>query len=286
MAEDFELRTGFQPLVSVLICVYNGEIFLGQTIESVLSQTYQNIEVLIINDGSSDRSSSIIDKWAAKDSRIKCFNRNNSGLAESRNFGFRHASGEWIAIIDQDDLCFPARIERQLAVATQYPDAGVIFCETLFINAENTGVGSNLVRFDLPKAYIPKVRSGILLLTLGCFLDSEAFFFKRSLAEKVSPLDSTLTYCCDYEYFIRLGFETSFAYTAETLVAWRIHPNQESQNSRLMYSEYRNVLGRYTLDRRLCLTSRIFLIRNIVRSFCGQFYRYLTRRWKIVSTYS
>lgn len=92
-----------QDLVSIIIPIYNVEDYLEECIISVIGQTYANIEILLIDDGSTDNSLEICKKWEKKDERIRVFTKNNEGLGPTRNFGVKHANGEWIAFLDSDD---------------------------------------------------------------------------------------------------------------------------------------------------------------------------------------
>ena len=111
------MMTKRQPQVSVLMSVYNGERWLTEAIESVLNQTFNDFEFLIVNDGSTDESGAIINRYAEQDSRIRVFDKPNTGLADSLNYGIAHAKGEWIARVDADDLCMSNRLKKQMEVA-------------------------------------------------------------------------------------------------------------------------------------------------------------------------
>lgn len=95
------------PLISIIVPVYNGETFLKECVDSILGQTYKNIELILINDGSKDNSAQIIDEYAQKDERVVAIHQENSGVCASRNNGLRNAHGEYICLIDQDDYVFP-----------------------------------------------------------------------------------------------------------------------------------------------------------------------------------
>lgn len=90
-------------LISIIVPVYNTEKYLDECIQSILNQTYSNFELLLINDGSSDRSGEICDKYALKDDRIKVFHQKNAGVSAARNLGLEHAKGEWVTFVDSDD---------------------------------------------------------------------------------------------------------------------------------------------------------------------------------------
>lgn len=100
-----------EPLVSVIVPVYNVERYLEECVVSLLAQTYQNIEIILVDDGSTDGSGNLCERLAATDSRIRVFHKVNGGLSDARNHGLRHASGEWISFVDSDDWVSPVFIE-------------------------------------------------------------------------------------------------------------------------------------------------------------------------------
>ena len=106
-------------LVSVILPVYNGEKFLKKSIDSVLNQSYNNFELIIINDGSTDRSDLIINKYLPND-KIKYFSRENEGLVATLNEAIERSNGRFIARMDQDDICYPTRIQKQLDFLVKY----------------------------------------------------------------------------------------------------------------------------------------------------------------------
>ena len=106
-------------LVSIITALYNGERFVEQTIKSVLAQTYPHWEMIIINDGSTDRSEAIAQKYAQSDSRIKVFSQPNKGSAAARNNGLRRAQGRYLALLDADDIWDARFLESQLAFMKQ-----------------------------------------------------------------------------------------------------------------------------------------------------------------------
>ena len=260
------------PLVTVAICTYNGERYLAATLESVVAQTYPNMEVVVVDDGSRDGTISIVRQYAERDARIRWFVRENAGLPASRNYAFAQARGEWIAIIDQDDLCYPERLARQLAVAAAYPSAGLVFCDTHYIDAAGRILGNHLSSFTLPDSFIPKGLASNLLLSKGCYVASVACIIKRTTVNRLGRLDKSLRYACDYEYFIRAGFEFDFAYTRDALAAWRIHAEQETATNHNRFREFRSVLGRYLSHPGVTLGTRLVIARNVCRSLAAEVY--------------
>ena len=104
------------PLISVIIPAYNAEQFLDETLESVLSQTYENWECIIVNDGSTDNTEEIAKKWCEKDSRFRLTNKENGGLSSARNWGIKESKAEYIAFLDADDILTPDSLEVRINV--------------------------------------------------------------------------------------------------------------------------------------------------------------------------
>lgn len=103
------------PKVSIIMPVYNVEPFLKSAIESVINQTYKNLEIILVDDGSSDGSERICDEYALKDSRIKLIHKENSGVSSARNTGLDNMSGEYVAFVDPDDIILPVAIEKSVS---------------------------------------------------------------------------------------------------------------------------------------------------------------------------
>ena len=109
-----------KPLISIIVPVYNVERFLTRCIESIVSQTYENIEILLIDDGSPDNCPGMCDEWARKDSRIFVYHKQNGGLSDARNYGFIKSHGEYITYIDSDDFVSGKYIEKMYEMIVQY----------------------------------------------------------------------------------------------------------------------------------------------------------------------
>lgn len=110
------------PKISVIIPVHNGEKYLKETLESIIHQTFRDFELLVIDDGSTDRSLQIINDYAKTDDRITVYqNIENKGIAFTTNFGIGQAKGNFIAVSDQDDISFPERLEDRLNILNNTP---------------------------------------------------------------------------------------------------------------------------------------------------------------------
>ena len=129
------------PKISIITPAYNCEKYLEQSVDSVLSQTWQDWELLIIDDCSKDNTYALMQKIAKKDKRIRILqNPQNSGAAATRNNGVRQAAGEWIAFIDSDDLWEPDKLEKQMALSAKNPEAAFVFTGSAFIDAQGNRI--------------------------------------------------------------------------------------------------------------------------------------------------
>ena len=102
------------PLVSVVVPIYNTEKYLRNCLDSIIAQTNQNLEILLVDDGSTDSSGKIADSYAKKDTRIKVIHQKNTGLSSARNTGINHSSGEYLTFVDSDDYIATQMIEKML----------------------------------------------------------------------------------------------------------------------------------------------------------------------------
>lgn len=118
--------------ISVVVPVYNVENYLNECLESILQQTYHELEVILVDDGSTDRSGELCEEWKKKDKRIQVIHQNNQGLSEARNRGLEHITGRYVAFVDSDDILHPKMYEH-LTEALQAEQADVAICkEALF----------------------------------------------------------------------------------------------------------------------------------------------------------
>src|SRR5687768_8169523 len=126
-----------QPLISVIIPNYNYGIYLGQAIDSVLKQTYSKVEIIVVDDGSTDNSQDILIKYKEKITFIK---QANKGVGAARNTGVKNSSGEFVSFLDSDDIWLPTKLERQLEVMLADDEIGLITCGTREFNTKTNEI--------------------------------------------------------------------------------------------------------------------------------------------------
>ena len=137
---------------------YNRANFIGRAIDSILAQTYNNFELVIVDDGSTDNTSQILQKYIAKDKRIIVLKQNNQGLAAARNAGVDKAQGKYIAFMDDDDVSLPKRLEKQVAFLEKYPDYNACICMLQFINLDGKIINNDVNLLFHDREYYPLKR--------------------------------------------------------------------------------------------------------------------------------
>lgn len=134
------------PMVTVFIPCYNAGRFISETIDSILAQTYQDFEILIIDDGSTDNSSEILNKYAEEDERIRILkNKRNRGVGYTRNRGVREAKGKYLAIMDADDISVPFRLEKEVQYLEKHQSVGAVSGCMQVINERGRKIGEPLI---------------------------------------------------------------------------------------------------------------------------------------------
>lgn len=228
-------------LISIVVCVYNGEKYLKECLLSIANQSYQNFEVIIYNDGSTDNSEKIIFENKKLFSNFQYHKGQNGGLAHARNSAFSFAKGDYFAVIDQDDICLPTRLSDQIKVVTNSKNkAKFIFGNSKTL--KNNKI-SNETFFDNYN-FISKNKSGKIcknkarsILLKTCFVDSETWFMHREVYDLIGPLNKELKYLCDFDYFFRISSKFDFYFTKQVVSYWRIHDNQQTSINSAAYTE-------------------------------------------------
>lgn len=208
------------PLVSVIIPAYNAEPFIEETLKSVLAQTYPEIEVLVVDDGSQDRTPEIVEKISKKDSRVQLLKQQNAGVAAARNLGIQKSRGEYIAPIDADDIWYPENIEKQVQCMLEGGEVvGVVYSWSLDIDEKGFLTGG-IRAFTI---------EGEVYETLIChnFLgNASASMIRRSALDKVgfydtSYIEKSAQGCEDWDLYLRLAEYYQFGVVPEFLIGYR-----------------------------------------------------------------
>lgn len=228
------------PKVTVVIPAYNAMTYLPETLDSVLKQTFVDFEVLIVNDGSSDR----IVTWASEitDSRVKLISQENQGLSAARNTGIIHAQGEYIAFLDADDLWEPTKLEKQVHCLDSKPEVGLVYTWTLLVDRQLRSTGTVTASHTEGNVWEK--------LLLGDVIGSgSSAMIRRICFETVGLFDTELSSIEDCDMWVRIAARYPLAVIKEVLVYYRQHftnmsrdYNKMMQNSRLkIEKKFQNV---------------------------------------------
>jgi len=217
------------PLVSIVMAAYNEEKHIAEAIDSVLAQTYPHFEFIIVNDGSTDGTDSIIRSYS--DARIRyIINEKNLKLIDSLNKGLRAATGKYIARMDADDICMHNRLEKQVAFMEANPETGISGAQLqLFGNAQGT--------MNYPLSH-DDIRLGLLLTS--CFGNNVVIFRKSILDEHSLFFPKGYFHAEDYKCWTNWIQYTRAANLPECLVNYRSHSNSVSVQHKALQRETRN----------------------------------------------
>jgi glycosyltransferase involved in cell wall biosynthesis len=221
-----------QPLTSVVIPAYNAELFIERTLLSVLRQTYSNLEIIVVDDGSTDKTRRIAEAAATRDDRIRIICVPNGGVAKARNIGLGEATGEFVAFLDADDLWHPTKIERQVAAMSSerddyQPAAVYTFSRTIDMDDRVTENGRRIVLSGHCFArylYARPVGNGSSILV------------RREMAVAAGGFDPTwaargLGGCEDLDFELRLAAKYPITSLGLYLVGYREYPGNMSSNT-------------------------------------------------------
>jgi glycosyltransferase involved in cell wall biosynthesis len=216
-----------QPLISVVIPTYNRTSFLKLTLESVLHQTYQNFEIIVVDDGTSNDENLFLCNTFEKVRYIKI--ENSGGPAKPRNVGIREAKGKYMAFVDDDDLWLPQKLKIQVAILNNNPSFGLVHscCELI----DEKGILKNVL---IGRPGSPDVKHGdVSLRMMGNWtLMTSSVIIRKEVLEKVGIFNEEMPAAGeDVEFWVRCSFETKFYYIDESLAQYRVHSGNISGNS-------------------------------------------------------
>ena len=228
------------PTVSVCIPTYNGEKYLKECLDSVLAQTFDNFEVLIVDDQSTDHTFKIVQEYAKQDGRIRIIqNPNNLGLVRNWNRCLELAQGDWIKFIFQDDLLAPQCLEKMLSCSS---GKEFICCHRDFIFEDETPASIQSYYRSLPllknlfpssnivsaSTFCSEMLKQVKLNIIG---EPTSVMLHRSLFYQFGCFNANLVQLCDWEMWTRIASNTGFAYINESLATFRVHSSSTSSTN-------------------------------------------------------
>ena len=214
------------PKVSVIIPVYNAEKFISETIESVIAQTYQDWEIIAVDDGSTDKTLEILKEHEKKLSKkLRVITQKNSGVSIARNTGVAAANGEYIAFLDHDDLWMPRKLEKQVKLLDSNRTLGLVYSDSYQID----GAG-NLKKdtfFHSTKPFRGNVFNELFYIN---FIPCLTAVVRKEVLDKVGPFNPKYNIAEEYDLFLKIAERWPVDFIEQPLAKYRFHAGSFSKN--------------------------------------------------------
>jgi glycosyltransferase involved in cell wall biosynthesis len=257
-----------EPLVSIVIPCHNAERWVSEAIESALGQTYANIEVIVVDDGSSDGSLRVIKQF---DGKIKWISTPNRGPCAARNVGLRAAGGEWIQFLDADDLLHPGKVHLSLRICENHPHVEFVWAPHLCVGEDFSLGGSAIGTSVLFDTQVTLSENALLAPYAPC-----AAMFRSRFLKQVGDWNELLKRWVDLEYHARIAvLMPTYARLSKPLYFYREHRGMRISNSNRDHSNIHSAIESLSLTRAILEASAISP--RIWKSCLWPFYLQLAR---------
>lgn len=200
--------------VSIIIPTYNYEKFISAAIDSVLLQSHDDIEILVVDDGSTDSTRQIVSNY---DSRIKYIYQDNKGPSSARNHGIELATGDFIGFLDADDVFLKNKLEHQLEYFSEHPSCGLTYSDYYCVDKD-----LRIMESYRSKGFKDR-KKALEGLVEKNYINTSTVLMKRKVIEKVGVFNEEYKYLEDLDYWLRIGLEHDFGYVNKFLVKTRSH---------------------------------------------------------------
>jgi glycosyltransferase involved in cell wall biosynthesis len=222
--------------VSIIIPAYNGDRYIEEAIDSILAQTYNDYEIIVVDDGSTDNTAQVVQQYGKQ---IQYLSQTNQGVAASRNLGLTAAKGEYIAFLDQDDLFLPQKLLSQVTLLEENPSLGIANSGWQIVDQQ----GQVKAAVE-PWEKIPELNLADLIIWKPVFLG--AMLFRHSWLKRLEGFDITLEQTPDVDLVLRLAaLGCPAAWVKQTTVKYRQHKDNASNNTLLQARELDEILVKF-----------------------------------------
>jgi glycosyltransferase involved in cell wall biosynthesis len=223
--------------VTVVVPCFNASEYLDDALRSVRNQTYRVLDIIAVNDGSTDETPRLLERHAECDPRVRIVNQMNRGLAAARNAGLRHARGEFVCFLDADDVLLPDKIEKQVRYLRNNPGIDLVYSDYL--------VGDNCL--ELTGLVAVRIPGGDLLDAYACknWFGCMVPLMRRFMIESVGEFDETLRASEDWDYWIRCATAGTFGYLPGPVAIYRTHSSQMHNDGGRMFTGYKRVINKH-----------------------------------------
>jgi glycosyltransferase involved in cell wall biosynthesis len=261
------------PAVSVVIATYNRAHLLPQTLDSVLGQRFNDYELIVVDDGSTDGTAAVAQSYGA---RLRYFRQQNRGPSAARNLGVSHARGRWISIQDSDDLCAPHHLETLYGYARSHPECGMVFANGAYLGGPEHN--RNTI---VPAAKSRRLaQEGIRLKDLfdKSIVRLQAALVSKVCYDAVQGHDERLKISMDLDLSFRIFNRYPMAYLDEVIFYYRKHQGNSSSNQELRLLENIQVIEKLMAENPQART--ILGERRVASRLAYRYYRLAKTRWR------
>jgi glycosyltransferase involved in cell wall biosynthesis len=225
------------PRVTVIIPAYNAIRYIAETMETVITQTYQDFEVLIVNDGSTDDTPNWVSQFCQQEAKVRMISQVNKGLPGARNTGIKESRGEYIAILDADDLWEPTKLQKQVDSLDSHPEAGLCYTWTALADSEGKATGRVVTSHAEGKVWQQ-------LTEINFVCCGSTPMIRRHCFETVGFFAEDLLFSEDWDMWLRIAAKYPFVVVKEPLIRYRQHSNNMTKNCQKMLETSRVLIER------------------------------------------
>ena len=252
--------------ITVNICCYNSSKFLEETIKSILAKTYLNFELQIIDDGSTDDTKILVKQFMKKNKNIRYYYQQNNGYPSARNLAINLAKGEWIAIIDHDDIMLPNRLKEQVSDILVNPSAKLFSSDSNHMDTYGNFTNNSFSKFNPLNLNLNLRIAAFELIKNGCFIGTETVVFKKSSAIKIGGFNEVYKFLGDYDFFIRLALVNNVFVSNKILSNHRVHKDNAQFyyfSTGKGYWEYARIYFKFLFNKNFFYTEKIIILKRI-----------------------
>lgn len=222
------------PVVSIVIPTYNCALYIAETIASVLNQSFKDIELIVVDDGSTDATRDIVASFGQP---VRLVTQANAGVCVARNRGISEAAGKYICLMDHDDYWFPHKLARQISILEQQPETGVVYSSfILWHRDESTGQFPSPDSFDLNTYLddtVPEFSGWIYhQFLIDCWMLTSTAMFRAEIFDQCGLFDESLPYSEDWDLWLRISRSYPFVQLRRPTTLYRQHAQQGNRLAR------------------------------------------------------
>ena len=257
-----------KPLVSIIIPAYNSEKYISETLNSILSQTYRNMEIIVVDDGSSDRTAEIIKSYQTKRNDkpdLIYIHQLNAGPSNARNTGIRAAKGKYIAFLDSDDLWTDGKLEKQVSYMEANSDVALVFGDMSLFSSEGTLTESAFRKYGFPQCdQRGRVTNAFKELLERNYISTGTVLLKKECFGSAGYFDELLKYAEDYDLWLRISLMFKIGCIPEIFRSKRMHDSNLAKEEESFYKSNIYILHKIKKNYSPAIAHRKININNYI----------------------